>query len=303
MNWSEIHDELERDSCRIRASFAPDKFQDFRESRMPLTKKQGGLVLAAVSATIMLAVQPAKATVVEFQTVMGNFEVNLYDNATPATVANFLDYVNNAAYTNAIFHRSVPGFVVQAGGFAYDPAQTIIEIPANPSVTNEPEFANVRGTIAMAKIGSDPNSATNQWFINLADNSSNLDGQNGGFTAFGEVVGNGMDVVDAIAALPTFLFAAPFNEIPLTNYTNNDFDTNVPLDDTHLIIINAVIVSDTTVDSAGAAGLMPMPNTATNPPAPPPAPPPAGGGGGGSLGFLGLLALGGLARRRIFVRR
>lgn len=265
--------------------------------------KLGGLLLTAISASALFAANPVKATVVEFQTVMGNFEVNLYDNATPATVANFLDYVNNGAYTNAIFHRSVAGFVIQGGGFAYDPAQTIVEIPANPAVTNEPEFANVRGTIAMAKIGGDPNSATNQWFFNLSDNTGNLDGQNGGFTVFGEVVGDGMNVVDAIAALPSFPFTSPFNEIPLTNYTNNDFNANVPLDDTHLIIINSVTISDSTTDSAGAAGLTPAPNLVTNPPPPPPAPPPASGGGGGSQSLLGLLALAGMLRRRVFIRR
>ena len=173
---------------------------------MQRTNILSGLLLTAVAITTVLATKPAQATVVEFQTVMGNFEVNLYDNATPATVANFLEYVNNAAYSDAIFHRSVAGFVIQGGGFAYDPADTIVAIPSNPPVTNEPEFANVRGTIAMAKIGGDPNSATNQWFFNLSDNTANLDGQNGGFTAFGEVVGDGMDVVDAIAALPTFPF-------------------------------------------------------------------------------------------------
>lgn len=225
----------------------------------------------------------SEATVVEFQTVLGNFEVNLYDNATPTTVANFLDYVNNGAYTSSIVHRSVPGFIVQGGGFRLDLAWPASAIPANGAITNEPEFSNLRGTIAMAKT-SQPDSATNQWFFNLADNSANLDIQNEGFTAFGEIVGNGMDVVDAIAALQRSNFGSPFNELPLRSNNGGDPDA------TNLVIVTAVIVTDTTVDSAGAAGLNPTPNTLIN--QPPPTPPTIGdGGGGGGGGAMSVLAL------------
>lgn len=248
------------------------------------------LLLAALISSSAISPGISNATIVEFQTVMGNFEVNLYDNATPATVANFLGYVNNGAYTNSVYHRSLPGFVVQGGGFTFDMTVPLNSIPTNPPVTNEPEFSNVRGTIAMAKQANDPNSATNQWFINLADNSTGLDGQNGGFTAFGEVVDSGMDVIDAIAALPTYDFGAPTDDLPLRNYTANDFANNVPLDGTHLVIVNAIVISDSTVDSA--AGLNPPLNTAnTGGGAPPPPPTASGGGGGGSFGIFGLLAL------------
>lgn len=225
----------------------------------------------------------SEATVVEFQTVLGNFEVNLYDNATPTTVANFLDYVNNGAYTNSIVHRSAPGFIVQGGGFRFDPIWPATAIPANPAITNEPEFSNLRGTIAMAKT-SQPDSATNQWFFNLVDNSANLDVQNEGFTVFGEVVGNGMDVVDAIGALQRFNFGSPFGELPLLNNNGGDPDA------TNLVIVTAVIVTDTTVDSAGVAGLNPTPNTLINQPAPTP-PTTGGGGGGGAMGILTLFLL------------
>lgn len=227
----------------------------------------------------------SEATVVEFQTVLGNFEVNLYDNATPTTVANFLDYVNNGAYTSSIVHRSVPGFIVQGGGFRLDLAWPASAIPANGAITNEPEFSNLRGTIAMAKT-SQPDSATNQWFFNLADNSANLDIQNEGFTAFGEIVGNGMDVVDAIAALQRSNFGSPFNELPLRGNNGGDPDA------TNLVIVTAVIVTDTTVDSAGAAGLNPTPNTLINQPPPtPPTTPPTTGGGGGAMSVLALFLL------------
>lgn len=248
------------------------------------------LLLAALISSSAISPGISNATIVEFQTVIGNFEVNLYDNATPATVANFLGYVNNGAYTNSVYHRSLPGFVVQGGGFTFDMTVPLNSIPTNPPVTNEPEFSNVRGTIAMAKQANDPNSATNQWFINLADNSTGLDDQNGGFTAFGEVVGSGMDVIDAIAALPTYDFGAPTDDLPLRNYTANDFANNVPLDGTHLVIVNAIVILDSTVDSA--AGLNPPLNTAnTGGGAPPPPPTASGGGGGGSFGIFGLLAL------------
>jgi peptidyl-prolyl cis-trans isomerase A (cyclophilin A) len=252
------------------------------------------LRLAALLSFSAIVPQIAHATIVEFQTVMGDFEVNLYDNATPATVANFLDYVNNGAYTSSVMHRSVPGFVLQGGGFTFDMATPLDSIPTSAPVVNEPEFANVRGTIAMAKSAGNPDSATSQWFFNLADNTANLDGQNGGFTVFGEVVGNGMNVVDAIAALPRYNFGGATGELPLRNYTQQDFDNNVPVDATHLVIVNAIIVSDSTVDSA--AGLNPPANTGGT--VTPPPPPASGGGGGGALGVLSLAGLLVLGRRR-----
>jgi len=258
-----------------------------------------GRVLAPVVAALSLLPAIASATIVEIQTNMGVFQVNLYDNDTPQTVANFLAYVNNGDYTSSIAHRSVPNFVVQGGGFSFDPGTlSITSITANAPVVNEPEFSNVRGSISMARPPSGVDTATNQWFINLTDNSTSLDPQD--FAVFGEVVGGGMGVIDAIAALPTFAFQSPFGEIPLANYTNTDFNNNVTPDDTHLVIVNAIVITDATVDSAGAAGLNPPANAGTAPPAPAPTPPPAsgGGGGGGSFGWFGLLGLLVLYRRR-----
>jgi len=250
---------------------------------------------AAIAGAFALLPQLSNATVVEFQTVVGNFEVNLYDNATPETVANFLNYVNNGRFTNSIFHRTVPGFVLQGGGFTFDMAMPLNDVPTFPPVMNEPVYANVRGTIAMAKLGGDPDSATSQFFFNLGNNTANLDFQNGGFTVFGEVVGNGMDVVDAIAALPNYDFGGAFTDLPLRNYTQTDYNNGEPVDDNHLAIVSAIIVSDSNVDSA--AGLNPQPTTAGQ--QPPPTPPPAGGGGGGgSVGMIGLLGLLFASRRR-----
>lgn len=167
-------------------------------------------------------------TVVRFDTNLapsaGPIFTELFDQAgpgrtrtTPLTVANFLSYADAGSFGNTIIHRSVPGFVVQGGGFAVTSSGSplLTTVPQSSPVLNEPGNTNIRGTIAMAKVGGDPNSATNQWFFSLANNSANLDSQNGGFTAFGRVLGNGMTVVDAIAALPVYNAGGTFSELPL----------------------------------------------------------------------------------------
>ena len=229
------------------------------------------------------------ATIVEFDTNFGTFQVNLYDVDTPETVANFLAYVQDGNYSDSVIHRSIAGFIIQGGALVTDSNAMLSEITTRAPVTNEPVFGNVRGTIAMAKLASDPNSATSQWFFNLSDNTANLDNQNGGFTVFGEVVGNGMIVVDAMAAVQTYNGVGGLNDFPLQNYTapNNIVTAN-------FLIINSVTVIDTTVNSA--AGLNPTPTTrgtstggGTNL---------NGGGGGGAFGAAALLVLLSVSWRR-----
>ena len=165
----------------------------------------------------------------------GIIGVLLFDQSgkgAPLTVENFLNYVNDGRYTNTFIHRSVPDFIIQGGGFTVDESG-IDQVPANPPVQNEfsPNRSNLQGTIAMAKLGNDPNSATNQWFFNLNDNSSNLDSQNGGFTVFGQVLGNDdLATIEAIANIPTFdvtNFNSAFGNLPLktdpSNATVEDF--------------------------------------------------------------------------------
>lgn len=126
---------------------------------------------------------------------------------TPQTVANFLAYADEGRYANTIIHRRVTGFVTQGGGFSAPtapyggPGGAPTVIATKPPVVNEPGNTNIRGTIAMAKLGNNPDSATNQWFFNLADNSSNLDNQNGGFTAFGRVLGAGKTLIDVLSGI------------------------------------------------------------------------------------------------------
>ncbi len=136
---------------------------------------------------------------VRLTTSLGDILLELVDDA-PITTANFLQYVEDGFYDGTIFHRVVPDFVVQGGGFL--PGMIEQEGVRDP-IKNEfsPDRSNIRATVAMAKVGGDPDSATSEFFVNLADNSENLDNQNGGFTVFANVI-EGMDVVDAIAAVP-----------------------------------------------------------------------------------------------------
>jgi peptidyl-prolyl cis-trans isomerase A (cyclophilin A) len=250
------------------------------------------VAITVLVGTAALLPRASDATIVEFETVLGDFQVNLYDNATPQTVSNFLSYVQNLNYSNSIFHRSVPGFIVQGGGFVTDQDAMISSITSNAPVNNEPTYSNVRGTIAMAKLPGDPNSATNQWFFNLANNAGNLDDQNGGFTVFGEVTGDGMAVLDALAELPTYNFGGALTDLPLQNtYTAEDFVNGVLRDYSDLIIVTAISVIDPIVDTA--AGLNPALSTASDPN------PGSGGNGGGGGGSLGLFALLGLSVLRL----
>jgi uncharacterized protein (TIGR03437 family) len=156
--------------------------------------------------------------VVRFQTNLGDIDVELYADVAPKTVANFFNYINKGAYANTIIHRSVANFVVQGGGYKIS-AQSVDTIPSDAPVVNEPKISNTRGTIAMAKVEGNPNSATNQWFFNLRDsNAENLDRQNGGFTVFGKITdAAGLAVMDRIAAVQTY--NSPYSDsLPLINY-------------------------------------------------------------------------------------
>ncbi|HXR03913.1 MAG TPA: peptidylprolyl isomerase [Verrucomicrobiae bacterium] len=131
-------------------------------------------------------------TLVQFRTVFGDIEVELYDQDKPVTVQNFLNYINTGRYENEFAHRLVPGFVLQGGGFTLV-SNTITPIPTFPPITNEfgvgRQFSNVFGTIAMAKLGGDTNSATSQWYFNLTNNAF-LDAPNTNdfFVVFGHVI-------------------------------------------------------------------------------------------------------------------
>lgn len=158
-------------------------------------------------------------TIVRINTSLGDYSIELLDDIAPATVQNFLNYVNRDAYDATYLHRVISGFVVQGGGFTFQPFVGPIPVVPDPPVVNEFSVSNTRGTVAMAKVEGDPNSATNQWFVSLVDNSDNLDNSNGGFTVFGNVLGDGMDVLDAIAALPFISLGVNASEAPFITAT------------------------------------------------------------------------------------
>lgn len=160
--------------------------------------------------------------IVRFSTTLGNIDVELRPDAAPKNVANFMAYVNSGAYTKSVIHRSVPGFVFQGGGYTVN-SGNFNAIPAQPPVVNEVNLSNIRGTLAMARLANNPNSATSQWFFNTVNNAASLDSQSGGYTVIGSVTSSsGLAVMDAIAAVPVpnpGPLASPFDQIPLINYT------------------------------------------------------------------------------------
>jgi peptidyl-prolyl cis-trans isomerase A (cyclophilin A) len=226
--------------CRPSEPAAPAFFEPLEERLALYTSP----FLAALPALSDL--QNAANTVVRMQTNEGIIDIELYDrggpnggSAAPITTANFLRYISTGRYDNTFFHRLVdnPKFVLQGGGFMFtdgDAPPREVEQPTFPAIQNEfnVDRSNIAQTLAMAKRGGDPNSATDQFFFNLVDNAANLDGQNGGFTVFAHVI-KGWDVVETISDLQTrdlneFLTGNPqdaFNQVPVTGAADTDLVT------------------------------------------------------------------------------
>jgi peptidyl-prolyl cis-trans isomerase A (cyclophilin A) len=204
------------------------------------------------------------ATIIRFETSLGDFDVQLSDATMPRTVQNFLHYVNADKFNGSVVHRNSDtegrDFVIQGGGYyLQDPAAggttiTYSSVATIAPIADEPGGgvtgpSNVRGTIAMAKSGK--NTATSQWFINQGDNSflDNPTRPDGGFSAFGMVLGNGMSVVDAIGNLKIpselgFSIASPFNDLPLRNFSGNTLQqirvaNTITIDDVRVLNLSA----------------------------------------------------------------
>jgi peptidyl-prolyl cis-trans isomerase A (cyclophilin A) len=137
---------------------------------------------------------------IRFETTLGDFTVELFEKEAPVSAANFLKYIDDGFFDGTIFHRIVPGFVIQGGGFTEDMSQK----RTHPPIKNEADngLKNERGSLSMART-NDINSATSQFFVNLKDNDF-LDHKRGnfGYAVFGRVT-EGMEVIDKIAAVET----------------------------------------------------------------------------------------------------
>jgi peptidyl-prolyl cis-trans isomerase B (cyclophilin B) len=176
------------------------------------------LLLSLVLGLLPLAAPAKEANAmpvnVVLETNLGAVTLELYPDKAPKTVANFTDYVRAGHYNGTVFHRVIPNFMAQGGGFTADLQQK----PANAPIPNEADngLQNLRGSIAMARTG-EPHSASAQFFINVADNAflnfTAPTRQGWGYAVFGKVTA-GMDVVDAMVALPTGA-AGPFgSDVP-----------------------------------------------------------------------------------------
>jgi len=167
---------------------------------------------------LMTASAQANNTLVKMSTNKGDIYLKLYDEKSPASVANFLAYANEGYYEGTIFHRVISTFMIQGGGFTENLERKPTKDPINNEANNG--LKNLRGTIAMARLPA-PHSATSQFFINVQDNASlNYTGEQNsitwGYAVFGEVV-QGMDVVDDIRFTPT-AGRMPFRkDVPVEN--------------------------------------------------------------------------------------
>jgi cyclophilin family peptidyl-prolyl cis-trans isomerase len=162
------------------------------------------LSFAAHAAEPAQPATPAAEPQVLLHTSQGDITLELFPDKAPKSVANFLRYVHEGFYAGTVFHRAIPGYLVQGGLYTRElqPRRTHSPVPSEA----DNGLSNLRGTVAVAR-GADPNSGTSQFFINLVDNrrldyAGNQSGLTWGYAVFGKVI-KGMDVVDKIAALPT----------------------------------------------------------------------------------------------------
>ena len=194
----------------------------------------------AVILTSLLSsgVTAAPPLVAKFSTIVGDFDVLLHENAAPLSVANFTSYANSGRYDSTIIHRSTTYDphsiqIVQGGGFVLS-TNSLSMVVADQSIALEAGLANSRGTLAMART-SDPDSATSQWFLNVADNP----GLDGNYAVFGDMISiGGLSVLNALGAVPAYdasgQLGGVFNELPLTQPA---------LESQYLVVVHGVSVT------------------------------------------------------------
>lgn len=175
-----------------------------------------------IAALVLLNSTTPADILIEMDTPLGPILIRLFNEDKPVTVSNFLNYVESGRYQDMFFHRAVSNFVVQGGGF-YIEGNSPIPVTTDPPITNEynvgRQISNTYGTMAMARVGGQTNSATSQFFFNLKDNSF-LDSVDGGFTVFGEVV-EGTNVLEFFKHIPptnTVNLGGAFTDLPVQHY-------------------------------------------------------------------------------------
>ena len=214
-----------------------------------------------VALLVAVANAALAGTLAQFRTYFGDIEIELYDQDKPVTVQNFIRYIESGAYEDGFCHRLVPGFVVQGGGFTVTNRGSTnwapIALPSYPPITNEfavgRRLSNTYGTIAMAKLAGDTNSATSQWFINLTNNAF-LDkaDTNNLFVVFGRVM-RGTNILNRFNSFQYWpgttratnlvlrnQFQAPFDTLPVLKL--NSSSGTFFVSDTNLVYINATLL-------------------------------------------------------------
>ncbi|HTJ78017.1 MAG TPA: peptidylprolyl isomerase [Rariglobus sp.] len=236
---------------------------------IPAQALVAGTDVVSINLADFFDVAGVSGQVVQLSTGYGKINVEMLADDAPNTVTNFLSYVNSGAYNSTLFHRSIPGFVLQTGGYFLDNGGVVTPTVTTGTVDNEFDVSNTRGTLAMAKVDGDPDSATSQWFFNLADNSTNLDSQNGGFTVFARVLGTGMTVVDTIAALQSYdvtgFLGDDFSQTPLQNVQNGQQNLYI----NNLVLIYSAQVVPICPSTQGGPSVITFGVESTNPTAAP----------------------------------
>ena len=188
------------------------------------------LIRSLLLSAVFLCFPLAKAGVLaQFQYPFGTVDVELFEQDKPETVRNFLAYQQTGFWSPTLMHRWVPNFVIQ-GGSVFLSSTGFVSVPTFPAVTNEYSvgrpFSNVFGTIAMARVSKQTNSATSSWFFNVNDNTD-LDAVDGGFTVFGRTLrGTNVLTLFRYASGVTNLYrvnSPPFPELPIYRTNNTDF--------------------------------------------------------------------------------
>jgi cyclophilin family peptidyl-prolyl cis-trans isomerase len=200
-----------------------------------ITDKQfvAGSAAQVVDLNGNFGMEPIDAQVVRFTAQYGppgspittTMDMALFSNRTPVSRTNFLNYVTGGRYLNSFIHRSAPGFVIQGGGFRFTTSVSVV--PTYAPIVNEFGISNTLGTVSMAKLGGDPNSATSQWFVSSGANSDNLDFQNGGFTVFARVTKSTLQTALSYndpAQFPIWNAGGAFDNLPLHSSFPNTRD-------------------------------------------------------------------------------